>query len=156
MTMQASTLTPPSIPVAHRGQPDFNGLRSVVSASAVPPYLMKTDDNPDGPLEPAKAKEMDFREDLNKVTVPTLVLHGDSDGIVPFDGSGKRTHAAIATAVARLDHAAQVLGTAIAPALARQVLPDLLADLPEQDNPLANEDFAASCPPGSPTLGGLL
>ena len=37
----------------------------------------------------------DFREDLPKVTVPTLVLHGDSDGTVPFEGSGKRTHAAI-------------------------------------------------------------
>ncbi len=38
----------------------------------------------------------DFRGDLKKVTVPTLVLHGDSDGTVPFEGSGKRTHAAIA------------------------------------------------------------
>jgi non-heme chloroperoxidase len=38
----------------------------------------------------------DFRKDLEKVSVPTLVLHGDADGIVPFDGSGKRTHAAIA------------------------------------------------------------
>ncbi len=129
-------------------------LRSVVFASAVPPYLMKTDDNPNGPLEPAKAKEMeaalragrpaffdgftrdffgakgvlkvteaqrqeaiavclqsgeaaalgcmkafattDFREDLKAITVPSLVLHGDSDGTVPFEGSGKRTHAAIA------------------------------------------------------------
>jgi non-heme chloroperoxidase len=38
----------------------------------------------------------DFREDLPKVTVPTLVIHGDADGIVPFEGSGKRTHEAIA------------------------------------------------------------
>jgi pimeloyl-ACP methyl ester carboxylesterase len=37
----------------------------------------------------------DFRDDLQRVTVPTLVLHGDSDATVPFDGSGKRTHAAI-------------------------------------------------------------
>jgi non-heme chloroperoxidase len=34
----------------------------------------------------------DFRDDLAKVTVPTLVMHGDSDGIVPFEGSGARTH----------------------------------------------------------------
>jgi non-heme chloroperoxidase len=34
----------------------------------------------------------DFRDDLPKVTVPTLVIHGDSDGIVPFEGSGARTH----------------------------------------------------------------
>lgn len=128
-------------------------LRSIVFASSVTPYMMKTDDNPDGPLTPAKAKEMgdglakdrdaffdqftkdffsangelkvteaqrqdaitlckqsdptaalecmkafattDFREDLKKVTVPTLVLHGDSDGIVPFKGSGARTLRAI-------------------------------------------------------------
>lgn len=38
----------------------------------------------------------DFRDDLPKVTVPTLVIHGDSDGTVPFEGSGARTHAAIA------------------------------------------------------------
>lgn len=38
----------------------------------------------------------DFREDLKAVTVPTLVIHGDGDGTVPFEGSGKRTHAALA------------------------------------------------------------
>ena len=37
----------------------------------------------------------DFREDLPKVTVPTLVIHGDGDGVVPFEGSGARTHATI-------------------------------------------------------------
>ena len=37
----------------------------------------------------------DFREDLKKITVPTLVLHGDADGIVPLQGSGARTHKAI-------------------------------------------------------------
>jgi pimeloyl-ACP methyl ester carboxylesterase len=33
----------------------------------------------------------DFRDDLAKVTVPTLVIHGDSDGVVPFEVSGKRS-----------------------------------------------------------------
>jgi pimeloyl-ACP methyl ester carboxylesterase len=37
----------------------------------------------------------DFHDDLPKVTVPTLVLHGDSDAIVPLEGSGERTHNAI-------------------------------------------------------------
>lgn len=37
----------------------------------------------------------DFRDDLAKITVPTLVIHGDSDGIVPFEGSGRRTHDAV-------------------------------------------------------------
>lgn len=38
----------------------------------------------------------DFRGDLKKVGVPTLILHGDADAIVPLEGSGQRTHAAIA------------------------------------------------------------
>ena len=129
-------------------------LHSVVFASAVPPYLEKTDDNPDGPLTKEAAAEMtagltkdedsfydefttgffsangvlkvteaerqeaialahqskkhaalasmaafattDFRDDLTMVTVPTLVIHGDSDATVPFEGSGARTHQAIA------------------------------------------------------------
>lgn len=37
----------------------------------------------------------DFRDDLPNVSVPALVLHGDSDATVPFEGSGKRTHEAI-------------------------------------------------------------
>lgn len=132
---------------------DEGRLRSVVFAAAVPPCLMKSDDNPDGPLTPGKAKEKeaafeadreaycdeftriffsangapkvteaqrqeaialcrqadpaaalgcmrafattDFRDDLAKVSVTTMVLHGASDAIVPFEGSGKRTHAMI-------------------------------------------------------------
>ena len=38
----------------------------------------------------------DFTGDLAKVTVPTLVVHGDSDAIVPFEVSGQRTHDAVA------------------------------------------------------------
>ena len=128
-------------------------LHSVVFAAAVPPYLLKSDDNPDGPLTEDAAKGMrsgleedrdgffdeftkqffsagdelkvtddqrqaaitlakqsnqeaalgcmdafgttDFREDLTSISVPTLVIHGDSDGIVPFEGSGKLTHEAV-------------------------------------------------------------
>ncbi len=129
-------------------------LRSVVFASAVPPYMLHGDDNPDGPLTKTEAAKMtaqltadsdkffdqfttgffsvggvlkvseqqrqdaivlcqqaskkaalkcmssfgteDFRDDLKGVTVPTLVLHGNGDATVPFEGSGSRTHAAIA------------------------------------------------------------
>ncbi len=128
-------------------------LHSVVFAAAVPPYLMKTADNPDGPLTPEKAQQKkdafaqdrnayfdeftraffsangtlqvtesqrqaaielcqqsaqhaalacmdsfgttDFRSDLKMVTVPTLVIHGDADAIVPIAGSGQRTHRAV-------------------------------------------------------------
>ncbi len=37
----------------------------------------------------------DFRGDLPKVTVPTLVIHGDSDAVVPLEGSGALTHVAV-------------------------------------------------------------
>ncbi|NIZ92838.1 alpha/beta fold hydrolase [Kineococcus rubinsiae] len=136
------------------GKHGHQRLHSVVFAGAVPPYLMKGDDNPDGPLTKEAAAEMaagltadedafyegfvtqffsvdgtlvvteaqrqaalalsgqadkkaalgameafattDFRDDLTKVDVPTLVIHGDSDAIVPLEGSGARTHAAVA------------------------------------------------------------
>jgi pimeloyl-ACP methyl ester carboxylesterase len=129
-------------------------LHSVVFAAAVPPCLMKSADNPEGPLTPEKAQKSkqaleqdraaffdqftkdffsahgalrvtepqrgeaialclqsaqhaalacmdsfgttDFREDLKQVKVPTLVIHGDADAIVPVEGSGQRTHRAVA------------------------------------------------------------
>jgi non-heme chloroperoxidase len=33
----------------------------------------------------------DFRKDLEKINVPTLVVHGDADRIVPFSAAGQRT-----------------------------------------------------------------
>jgi pimeloyl-ACP methyl ester carboxylesterase len=33
----------------------------------------------------------DFRKDVAKIDVPTLVMHGDSDRIVPFSAAGSRT-----------------------------------------------------------------
>jgi non-heme chloroperoxidase len=135
------------------GRSGADRVRSVVFASAVPPYLAKSDDNPDGPLTDEAAAQMaaglegdrdgffpqfvhdfysangelkvpqqevdsavalaqqsdqkaalgamhafattDFREDLTRIAVPTLVIHGDADAIVPFEGSGQRTAAAI-------------------------------------------------------------
>ena len=38
----------------------------------------------------------DFREDLAKVGVPTLISPGDSDAIVTFEVSGRGSHEAIA------------------------------------------------------------
>lgn len=125
-------------------------IHSAVLAAAVPPYLYKSDDNPDGGLDDATIESFqagvtgdrfafledftenffaagdkgdlvssaqkafarqianvaspkgtldcitafgrtDFRGDVAKMTVPTLVIHGDSDGVVPFEVSGKRS-----------------------------------------------------------------
>ena len=129
-------------------------VAKAVLAAAIPPYLYKSGDNPDGGLdddtiagfqdavktdrlafleqftttffsaggqlkvsEPQREytrdiaafaspkgtldciaawKRTDFRGDVEKITVPTLVIHGDSDGIVPIEISGKRAAAAIA------------------------------------------------------------
>ncbi|KPZ02574.1 alpha/beta fold hydrolase [Pseudomonas syringae] len=37
----------------------------------------------------------DFRPDMAKIDVPTLVIHGDDDQVVPFEASGKRAAAMI-------------------------------------------------------------
>jgi pimeloyl-ACP methyl ester carboxylesterase len=126
-----------------------------VLASAVPPYLYKSADNPEGGLDDATIGQFedgvkrdriafldafvanffstdgkselvseaqhaynreiaafaspkgtldcigafgrtDFRRDVAAVDIPTLIIHGDSDLIVPFEVSGKRSHEAIA------------------------------------------------------------
>ncbi len=130
-------------------------VSKAVLAAAVPPYLYKSDENPEGALDDATIQQFqdgvrgdrvafldgfmtnffaagdrndlisepsqlyhreiaafaspkgtldcigafsytDFRDDLAKIDVPTLVIHGDSDAIVPFEVSGKRSHEAIA------------------------------------------------------------
>jgi pimeloyl-ACP methyl ester carboxylesterase len=37
----------------------------------------------------------DFAEDIKRVDVPTLILHGTADRILPIDGQGRRLHAAL-------------------------------------------------------------
>jgi len=128
-----------------------NRVNKAVLAAAVPPYLYKAPDNPEGGLDDAtigvfqegvkrdrlafldqftknffaagtrtdlisEAARLyhcdiaafaspkgtldciaafsytDFRGDLAKMHLPTLILHGDADAIVPFEVSGKRAH----------------------------------------------------------------
>jgi pimeloyl-ACP methyl ester carboxylesterase len=142
--------------VRYLGTHGSERVSRAVLAAAVPPYLFKSDDNPEGGLddptiesfqagvkgdriafldeftkqffaagekidlvsEPQRlyARDMaafasakgtldcitawgrtDFRSDLEKIDVPTLVIHGDADGIVPFEVSGKRSADSIAT-----------------------------------------------------------
>ncbi|MCY1033549.1 alpha/beta hydrolase [Corallococcus sp. BB11-1] len=46
--------------------------------------------------------ETDFREDLKRFDVPTLVMHGDDDQIVPFDGGGRLTATLIKSAMLKV------------------------------------------------------
>ncbi|MFB5581918.1 bromoperoxidase [Bacillus albus] len=129
-------------------------IEKAVFAGAVPPYLYKSEDHPEGALDDATIEafksgvindrlaflneftkgffaagnrtdlvsepfrlynwdiaasaspkgtldciaafsKTDFRGDLAKVNIPTLIIHGDSDATVPFEYSGKLTHEAI-------------------------------------------------------------
>jgi len=47
--------------------------------------------SPKGSLDCVSAWLTDFRNDLKRIDVPTLVIHGDEDRIVPFAVGGKRT-----------------------------------------------------------------
>ena len=51
--------------------------------------------SPKGTLDCVSAWLTDFRKDLAAIIVPTLVVHGDADRIVPLAASAKRTHEAI-------------------------------------------------------------
>jgi non-heme chloroperoxidase len=48
--------------------------------------------SPTGTLNCVSAWVTDFRQDLARIDVPTLVVHGDVDRILPLAASGKRTH----------------------------------------------------------------
>ncbi len=48
--------------------------------------------SPDATLKLARAwSSTDFRDDLTRITVPTLIIHGTSDDAVPIDNSARRT-----------------------------------------------------------------
>ncbi len=51
--------------------------------------------SPIGTIECVDAWLEDFREDLKKCDVPTLVMHGDADRTLPIDATGRRTAALI-------------------------------------------------------------
>ena len=51
--------------------------------------------SPKGSLDCVSAWLTDFRNDLKKINVPTLVIHGDADRILPIAITGKRTHEAV-------------------------------------------------------------
>nr|WP_295741910.1 alpha/beta hydrolase [uncultured Acidocella sp.] len=50
----------------------------------------------------AAFSETDFTEDLKKIDVPTLVMHGDDDQIVPIDDSAKLTIKLLKTGTLRI------------------------------------------------------
>lgn len=51
--------------------------------------------SPKATLDCVQAWLTDFREDLIRIELPTLVIHGDNDRILPFATTGSRTHEAV-------------------------------------------------------------
>jgi non-heme chloroperoxidase len=47
--------------------------------------------SPTGTLDCVQSWLTDFRKDLQSISIPTLVIHGDADRILPLAASGKRT-----------------------------------------------------------------
>lgn len=77
--------------------PNANGLLAVSEAQRQEAIVICKQASKVAALEAMQAFGLaDFRDDLKKVSIPTLVIHGDADGIVPLEGSGLRTHRAIA------------------------------------------------------------
>jgi len=51
--------------------------------------------SPKGTLDCVAAWLTDFRKDLQRIDIPTLVIHGDADRILPLAATGTRTHEAV-------------------------------------------------------------
>ena len=51
--------------------------------------------SPKGTLDCVQALLTDFRKDLTRIDVPTLIIQGDADRILPIDATGRRLHEAI-------------------------------------------------------------
>ena len=51
--------------------------------------------SPKGTLDCVRGWLTDFRGDLKRIDIPTLVIHGDADRILPIAATGQRTHALI-------------------------------------------------------------
>jgi non-heme chloroperoxidase len=70
--------------------PISEGIREWLVASAIQNPLIPM-------LEYARiVNETDFRHDMNSFTIPTLIVHGDSDVFAPASVTGLRTHEMIA------------------------------------------------------------
>ena len=51
--------------------------------------------SPKGTLDCVQAWLTDFRKDITRIDVPTLIIQGDADRILPIDATGRRLHEAI-------------------------------------------------------------
>ena len=65
----------------------------------------------------------DFSDDITKIDIPTLILHGTADRILPINGQGRRLHAALPAArYAEIDGGPHVMGVTHAEEVNRELL----------------------------------
>lgn len=65
----------------------------------------------------------DFSRDITRIDVPTLILHGTADRILPIDGQGRRLHAALPDArYVEIDGGPHVMGVTHAHEVNEQLL----------------------------------
>jgi len=65
----------------------------------------------------------DFSDDITKIDIPTLILHGTADRILPINGQGRRLHAALPAArYAEIDGGPHVMGVTHAAEVNRELL----------------------------------
>jgi non-heme chloroperoxidase len=102
--------------VRYLGSYGSTRVRNAALLGAIPPFLLKTDDNPVDVLGGTRISDRawqasfqvaagaspfasracvdtwltDFRDDVAKIDVPTLVIHGTEDRILPFASTAAR------------------------------------------------------------------
>jgi len=65
----------------------------------------------------------DFSDDITKIDIPTLILHGTADRILSINGQGRRLHAALPAArYAEIDGGPHVMGVTHAAEVNRELL----------------------------------
>ncbi len=74
---------------------DVLGGHRVSSQVVQSNWNVAADASPTATLNCVSAWLTDFRKDIASINVPTLVIHGDADRILPFSATGKCTHALV-------------------------------------------------------------
>lgn len=75
---------------SHNKMSSLTGLTDVSEAVVKFSWQLAIAASPIATIKCVSAWLEDFREDLAKIHIPTLVIHGDSDRIVPVGSAGKR------------------------------------------------------------------
>ena len=71
---------------------DLLGGKRISSQAVQYSWNVAAGASPKGTLDCVTAWGTDFRKDLARIEIPTLVIHGDADRILPVSATGIRTH----------------------------------------------------------------